>query len=99
MRLSSDLPSRRSCYFYPPEGEPPLEGTYACLVITADKGLAGAYNQNVIKEAMRSMRKSVPHPTHKVIVAAPGYLKEFAHNGYRILVPVAIASAASRMPA
>ena len=37
-------------YFYPPAGEPRLEGTVGCLVVTADKGLAGAYNQNVIKE-------------------------------------------------
>ncbi len=36
-------------YFYPPAGEPKLEGTVGCLVVTADKGLAGAYNQNVIK--------------------------------------------------
>ena len=38
-------------YFYPPAGEPKLEGTVGCLVVTADKGLAGAYNQNIIKEA------------------------------------------------
>ena len=40
-----------SPYFYPPGNNTPLEGTYGCLVITADKGLAGVYNQNVIKEA------------------------------------------------
>ena len=38
-------------YFYPPQGEKPLEGSVGCLVVTADKGLAGAYNQNVIKAA------------------------------------------------
>ncbi len=37
-------------YFYPLEGEPE-EGPVGCLVVTADKGLAGAYNQNVIKAA------------------------------------------------
>ena len=42
-----------SKYFYPPNSEQTLDGTYACLVITADKGLAGAYNQNVIKEALK----------------------------------------------
>jgi len=42
-----------SPYFYPAEGEPPLGGPYGCLVITADKGLAGAYNQNAIKEALK----------------------------------------------
>ena len=29
------------------------DGTLGCLVITADKGLAGAYNHNVLKEAQR----------------------------------------------
>ncbi len=42
-----------SPYFYPAEGEPPLGGPCGCLVITADKGLAGAYNQNAIKEALK----------------------------------------------
>ena len=32
-------------------------GAYGCLVITADKGLAGAYNQNVIKEAQKLMEE------------------------------------------
>ena len=44
-----------SPYFYPPDYDPAddVGGTYGCLVITADKGLAGAYNQNVIKEAQK----------------------------------------------
>ena len=46
-----------STYFYPPRSEPDLGGPYAVLVITADKGLAGAYNQNVIREADRLMKK------------------------------------------
>lgn len=49
-RTSEDVESR---YFYPKTGEQPLNGTYGCLVITADKGLAGAYNQNVIKEVQK----------------------------------------------
>lgn len=43
----------KSRYFYPADNSHIPEGTYGCLVITADKGLAGAYNQNVIKEAQR----------------------------------------------
>lgn len=31
-----------SHYFYPPDVTKPRDGTYGCLVITADKGLAGA---------------------------------------------------------
>lgn len=49
-RTANDVDSP---YFYPPDQEPELPGTYGCLVITADKGLAGAYNQNVLKEAQR----------------------------------------------
>ena len=37
-----------SRYFYPGDDHP-LRGTYAYLVITADKGLAGMYNQNVLR--------------------------------------------------
>lgn len=42
-----------SHYFYPPDREPEIDGTYGCLVITADKGLAGAYNQNVLRQAQQ----------------------------------------------
>ncbi|MBR0366530.1 MAG: F0F1 ATP synthase subunit gamma, partial [Clostridia bacterium] len=51
-RINEDVESR---YFYPPSGEHELPGSYGYLVITADKGLAGAYNHNVIKEAERMM--------------------------------------------
>ena len=54
-----------SLYFYPPDNNTPLEGTYGCLVITADKGLAGAYNQNVIKEAQKLLTQ---HPDTKLYV-------------------------------
>lgn len=43
-------------YFYPVgSGGGTLPGTYGYLVITADKGLAGAYNQNAIREAQRML--------------------------------------------
>lgn len=51
-RTAGDIESK---YFYPSTGEQELPGSYGYLVITADKGLAGAYNQNVIKEALRLM--------------------------------------------
>ena len=53
-RTDKDIDSK---YFYPADGGGTLNGTYACLVITADKGLAGAYNQNVIKETMRLLKE------------------------------------------
>ena len=54
-----------SPYFYPMEGEAPLDKPNACLVITADKGLAGAYNQNAIKEALKLLET---HPDTKLYV-------------------------------
>ena len=55
----------KSHYFYPPEGEKELNGTYAYLVITADKGLAGAYNMNVLKKAEEALNN---HPDTKLYV-------------------------------
>lgn len=61
-RTSGHVESR---YLYPDEGELPPNGTYGFLVITADKGLAGAYNQNVLKEAHRLLQG---HPQTKLFV-------------------------------
>ncbi len=61
-RTSGHVESR---YLYPDEGELQPDGTYGFLVITADKGLAGAYNQNVLKEAHRLMQE---HPQTKLFV-------------------------------
>ena len=61
-RTAENVESR---YFYPADGAPTLNGTYACLVITADKGLAGAYNQNAIREAELLLTQ---HPDTKLFV-------------------------------
>ena len=62
-RTASDVDSH---YFYPVNGSEALaEGTYGCLVITADKGLAGAYNQNAIREARQLLDQ---HPDTKLFV-------------------------------
>ena len=61
-RISESVESR---YFYPAKGSPPLNGTYGCLVITADKGLAGAYNLNVLKKAQQMLEE---HPDTKLFV-------------------------------
>lgn len=42
-----------SKYLYPESASEVLDGQYGCLVITADKGLAGAYNLNVLKEGKK----------------------------------------------
>lgn len=61
-RISEEIENK---YFYPVTGEHELPGSYGYLVITADKGLAGAYNQNVIKEAMHRMQE---HENPKLFV-------------------------------
>lgn len=61
-RIAEDIDNQ---YFYPVTGEHELSGSYGYLVITADKGLAGAYNQNVIKEALRLMQE---HENPKLFV-------------------------------
>ena len=48
----------RSHYFYSSESEIEAEGTDGLLVITADKGLAGAYNQNVLKRAEEILKQN-----------------------------------------
>ncbi len=70
-----------SHYFYPGEGEPKLKGTYGCLVVTADKGLAGAYNQNVIKEAMKLLSQ---HPDTKLFVVGEYGRRFFASHSIPI---------------
>jgi len=39
----------------------PADQTHGYLLVTADKGLAGAYNQNVVKETERLMKESGGH--------------------------------------
>ena len=53
----------------------------AFLVITADKGLAGAYNQNVIKEAMRLIKAS---PKYKLFVVGEYGRRYFEARGMNI---------------
>ena len=49
-RIFRSAPDVKSPYFYP-EDKDHSSGAFCCLVITADKGLAGAYNMNVIRKA------------------------------------------------
>lgn len=65
-RIFQKAPKMNSPYFYPETGRKPAE-VYAYLVITADKGLAGAYNQNILKRAEMEMQKH-----HKVLLYVVG---------------------------
>ena len=61
-------------YFFPASGEEDLPGDYGFLVITADKGLAGAYNQNVLKEVQRMMGE---HPTDNKFFVVGEYGRQY----------------------
>ena len=74
-RTANDVDSH---YFYPVDNDAPREGTYGCLVITADKGLAGAYNQNAIRQAQQLLKE---HPDTKLFVVGEYGRRFFAsHN-------------------
>ena len=77
-RTAKDVDSH---YFFSGDDEPIKEGTYGCLVITADKGLAGAYNQNAIREAMRLLGQ---HPDMKLFVVGEYGRRFFAQRNIPI---------------
>ncbi len=54
-RFVDDFPESRGLYFG--KDKPPEEMTRGYIVVTADKGLAGAYNHNVLKMAEEEMAK------------------------------------------
>ena len=56
----------------------PLPGVPACLLITADKGLAGAYNQNVIRQGQQLM---ADHPGTALYVVGEYGRRWFAQRG------------------
>lgn len=64
-RIFRHAPEVESRYFYPEDEKLNPQGTYAYLVITADKGLAGAYNQNILKETKKLLEK---HEDYKLFV-------------------------------
>ncbi|NBI10769.1 ATP synthase F1 subunit gamma [Colidextribacter sp. OB.20] len=77
-RTVSDV---ESPYFYPVGDDSPLKGTYGCLVITADKGLAGAYNQNAIRQAQQLLKE---HPDTKLFVVGEYGRRFFDSRGIPI---------------
>ncbi len=64
-RVFRTAPDIENPFFYPADGTHELNGAYAYLIITADKGLAGSYNQNVIKAAEKLMSE---HTENKLYV-------------------------------
>ena len=72
---ADDTAESRYLYY---ENSKPLPGVAACLLITADKGLAGAYNQNVVKETQHLLAE---HPDTKLFVVGEYGRRCFAQRG------------------
>lgn len=77
-RIFRSVEDVESIYFFPEgkESEEVEDETYGCLVITADKGLAGSYNSAVIAEVMKLL--SAHHNTRLFVVGEYGrhYFRE-----------------------
>ena len=58
-RIFRTVEDADSPYIYPDVLPTHPDGVFGCLVITADKGLAGSYNLNVIREAEAAARPSI----------------------------------------
>lgn len=56
-RILRHLPEVENVYFDERKGKTEQERVRGLLVVTADKGLAGAYNHNVLKQAQEQMEK------------------------------------------
>ena len=85
-RIFNTIDQVDSQYFLPEgledtEEDPELAGKYAYLVITADKGLAGAYNQNVIKVAEQLLSK---HQDNQIYVVGEYGRAYFIKHNYEI---------------
>ena len=68
----------KSVYFEPKEGVEKPRGACGILLITADKGLAGAYNQNALKKAHSLM---LAHPDNRLFVVGEYGRQYFQNHG------------------
>ena len=75
---AGEIESRTSTGQRGRSGQP---GTYAYLVVTADRGLAGAYNQNVIQETMKRLEK---HPDSRLFVVGGNGRHFFSGHGVSV---------------
>ena len=71
-RILRHVPDMHSHFFDRREKLAPEERKVGCIVITADKGLAGAYNHNVFKMAEELLREP---GRHKMYVLGENVMK------------------------
>lgn len=80
-RILRHVPEMHSHFFDTREGKAPEERKIGCIVVTADKGLAGAYNHNVIKMAEEMLEKP---GKHKLFVLGELGRHYFEHKGVEV---------------
>lgn len=80
-RIFSYVNEEDCAYFYPKDKSVVDNGACGFLVITADKGLAGAYNHNVISETMKQLEKS---NGYKLFVVGEYGRRYFESHGIKI---------------
>lgn len=78
-RIEEQIDSR---YMYPQNRVEASLRTYAILVITADKGLAGSYNKNIIREALLLKNE---HPDSRLYVVGGYGRRYFKKHGIPIV--------------
>ncbi|OKZ89802.1 MAG: ATP synthase F1 subunit gamma [Eubacterium sp. 36_13] len=80
-RILRHIPDIKSIYFDQRENKSQSERHTGYIVVTADKGMAGAYNHNVIKEAQRLCDES---DEYKLYVVGELGRQYFAGQGYPV---------------
>ena len=83
-RIVRHLPEIDNKYFDERKDKPAEEKTTGLVVVTADKGLAGAYNHNVLKMAEEQMRKAGKTGKYKLFVVGELGRQYFGHRGIEV---------------
>ena len=81
-RIVRHLPEIDNKYFDERKDKPAEERTVGLVVVTADKGLAGAYNHNVLKMAEEQMQKAAGKC--KLFVVGELGRQYFGHRGIEV---------------
>ena len=80
-RIFRTVDDIESPYYYPLSGEHDIPGIYGYLIITSDKGLAGPFNANVIKEANRLLSE---HEDNEIFVVGERGRQYYEKRGIEI---------------
>ena len=83
-RIVRHLPEIDNKYFDERKDKPVGEKTTGLIVVTADKGLAGAYNHNVLKMAEEQMQKAGQTGSYKLFVVGELGRQYFGHRGIKV---------------